>query len=72
MVFCALAFKPKSMDTLLLNREDVVTLLKLDECIVAVEEAFKLHAEGKALPPKVLGIHTPKGGSRQSRNIKFE
>jgi alanine dehydrogenase len=50
------------MVTLLLNRQDVAALLTLDECIAAAEEAFKLHAEGKALPPKVLGIYTQKGG----------
>ena len=50
------------MDTLLLTRQDVATLLTIDECITAVEDAFKLHAEGKGLPPKVLGIHTKKGG----------
>jgi alanine dehydrogenase len=50
------------MDTLLLTRQDVAALLTLDECIAAVEEAFKLHAEGKALSPKVLGLHTQKGG----------
>ena len=30
--------------------------------MVAVENAFKLHAEGKALPPKILGMHTEGGG----------
>ena len=50
------------MATLLLTRQDVAALLTLDECIICVEEAFKLYAEGKALPPKVLGIHTQKGG----------
>src|SRR5260221_5532445 len=47
--------------TLILNRRQVADLLTIDECIVAVEQAFKLHAEGKALPPKVLGIHTGNG-----------
>jgi len=50
------------MATLLLTRQDVAALLTLDECIICVEEAFKLYAEGKALPPKVLGIHTQRGG----------
>ena len=49
------------MDTLLLTRKDVATLLTLDECIPAVEQAFKLYAEGKALPPKVMGLHTQNG-----------
>jgi ornithine cyclodeaminase/alanine dehydrogenase len=48
--------------TLVLRRRQVADLLTIDECIVAVEQAFKLQAEGKALPPKVLGIHTENGG----------
>ena len=50
------------MTTLLLKRKDVANLLTIEECIAAVESAFKLHAEGKALPPKVLGIHVDEGG----------
>jgi alanine dehydrogenase len=50
------------MDTLLLTRQDVRALLTIEECIICVEEAFRLYAEGKALPPKVLGIHSQKGG----------
>ena len=48
--------------TLLLKRGDVAELLNIDECITAVEQAFRLHAEGNVLPPKVLGIHTANGG----------
>jgi alanine dehydrogenase len=50
------------MDTLLLDRGDVASLLSIDECMDAVEHAFCLHAEGKALPPKVLGLHCENGG----------
>jgi alanine dehydrogenase len=50
------------MDTLLLSRKEVCELITLDECIAAVEQAFKLYGEGKANPPKVLGLHTPNGG----------
>ena len=49
-------------ETLLLKRRDIAELLTIDECIDGVEHAFKLHAEGKAQPPKVLGIHTENGG----------
>ncbi len=49
-------------DTLLLQRRDVASLLNIDECMDAVENAFCLHAEGKALPPKVLGLHVDNGG----------
>ncbi len=52
----------KPEGTLLLNRRDVAALLTLDECIAAVEQAFKAHAEGKALPPGVLGVHARDGG----------
>ncbi len=52
-----------SPGTLLLSRGDVAALLKLDECIVAVEQAFRAHAEGRSLPPGVLGIHAQGGGS---------
>ena len=48
--------------TLLLKRRDVADLLSIEECITAVESAFKLHAEGKTMPPKVLGLHSDKGG----------
>jgi alanine dehydrogenase len=50
------------MDTLLLSRKDVAELITLDECIAAVESAFRLYGEGKADTPKVLGLHTLKGG----------
>ncbi|HEV8285970.1 MAG TPA: ornithine cyclodeaminase family protein [Chitinophagaceae bacterium] len=45
-----------------MKRRDVTELLTIDECIVGVEQAFRLHAEEKALPPKVLGIHSKNGG----------
>lgn len=48
--------------TLLLTRDDVAALLGIEECIAAVEGAFKLHAEGKALPPGILGVHARDGG----------
>jgi alanine dehydrogenase len=49
-------------DTLILSRRDVANLLTIGECMDAVETAFKMFAEGKADPPKVLGIHTSNGG----------
>ena len=52
----------KPADTLLLQRKEVAALLPLDECIVAVEKAFELYAEGKALPPGILGIQAQDGG----------
>jgi alanine dehydrogenase len=52
----------KPMETLLLKRGDVTALLGLDECITAIEQAFKLYAEGKTLPPGALGVHALDGG----------
>jgi len=49
-------------ETIILKKSHVADLLNIDECIAAVEQAFGLYAEGKALPPKVLGIHTDGGG----------
>lgn len=52
----------KPEGTLLLKRREIAALLNLEECIIAVEEAFKLYAEGKTTPPGVLGIHARDGG----------
>ena len=49
-------------DTLILTGRDVRALLGWDECIAAVEKAFRLHAEGKSLAPGVLGVRAPRGG----------
>ena len=43
--------------TLLLTRADVADLLPMDACIEAVEQAFKLHGEGRADPPGILSMH---------------
>ncbi len=48
--------------TLLLTRNQVSELLKIEECMTAVEESFRLQAEGRVLPPKILGIHVQGGG----------
>ena len=52
----------KSDEILLLTPREVQSLLTLDECIVAVEQAFRLYGEGKAAPPGVLSMHSPGGG----------
>ena len=51
-----------STDTLLLTRRNVAQLLSIEECIAAVEQAFKLYAAGEAPAPGVLGIHAQDGG----------
>ena len=48
--------------TLLITRSEVASLLGLADCIDAVEEAFRLHAEGQSLPPGVLETLTSDGG----------
>jgi alanine dehydrogenase len=48
--------------TLVLTRRDVVDLLTVGECIDAVERAFRLHGERRAIPPAVLGVHVDNGG----------
>jgi len=48
--------------TLVLTRSDVLALLTLPECIETVERAFRLHAEGRTLPPGVLGVPAGGGG----------
>ncbi len=44
--------------TLLLTRGDVAALLHLDECIDAVERAFRAHGEGRALGPLRAALAT--------------
>jgi ornithine cyclodeaminase/alanine dehydrogenase-like protein (mu-crystallin family) len=48
-------------ETLALTRAHVASLLGYDECIAAVEAAFRLHAEGKSLQPAVLGVAAREG-----------
>jgi alanine dehydrogenase len=52
----------RTRDTLILTRSDVAALLSLDDCIAAVESAFRAHAEGRTLRPGVLGVPSEGGG----------
>ena len=52
----------RTAGALLLSRSDVERLLTPDECIAAVEDAFRQHALGKAPPPGILGLHAEDGG----------
>lgn len=47
---------------LLLTRRDVASLMTLEECIVAVERAFRSYGESTAEAPGVLGMHNEGGG----------
>jgi ornithine cyclodeaminase/alanine dehydrogenase-like protein (mu-crystallin family) len=49
-------------ETLVLTRAEVQALLGIDECIAAVEAAFRLHAEGRSLAPGVLAVRARDGG----------
>ena len=46
----------------ILSRRQVFELLSLYDCIAAVEDAFRRHAEGRTLGPGVLGIPAARGG----------
>ena len=48
--------------TLLLSRADVAELLTIDDCIEAVEQAFRLLGEGKVATPAIAGVHVEGGG----------
>lgn len=52
----------KQNGTLLLTRHEIAELLSIEECMKAVEQAFRLYAEGKTTPPGVLGIPARDGG----------
>ena len=46
----------KTPETIVLTRADVARLLTIDDCIRAVENAFRVHGEGRAPAPGVLGF----------------
>jgi len=58
------------MDTILLQRKDVASLLSIGECMDAVENAFCLHANGQLSPPKILGLHCHNGGFHIKTGVK--
>src|ERR1700740_697942 len=51
-----------SRSPLLLTRRDITSLITLEECIPAVERAFRLYCEDKAGAPGVLSMPTEGGG----------
>ena len=48
--------------TLLLTRDDVTRLLTVPDCIEAVEQAFRRHANAETIAPGLLGAHVEGGG----------
>ena len=51
----------KAPAMVILTRTEVSSLLTLADCIDAVEEAFRVYAEGMALAPGLLHIDSPPG-----------
>lgn len=49
-------------ELLFLTGVEVRDLLSLDECIDAVEQAFRLYGEGRTDPPLVMSVHAANGG----------
>jgi alanine dehydrogenase len=51
----------KREEVVFLTSRDVGSLLTLEDCIPAVEAAFRLYGEGKTVPPGVLSLHADDG-----------
>jgi len=49
-------------EIIFLGAQDVRSLLSIEDCIHAVEQAFRLYGDGKARGPQVLGMHSAEGG----------
>lgn len=47
--------------TRILTAADVAALLTIDDCIAAVETAFRDFGEGRIAPPQTLGVHSANG-----------
>ena len=67
MRMAPISLSPRTLDEpssalIVLSRRDVLDLLTLPDCIDAVEQAFRLHAEGRTLGPGVLGVPATDGG----------
>jgi ornithine cyclodeaminase/alanine dehydrogenase len=48
-------------ETILLKRTEILSRLSLAKCIPAMEEAFKMHAEGQALTPSLMHFEADDG-----------
>jgi alanine dehydrogenase len=47
--------------TRILTQNDIAAVLSLDDCIAAVEQAFRAYGEGRIAPPQSLGVHAEHG-----------
>jgi alanine dehydrogenase len=52
----------RTSGTLVLTRRDVQHYLTLNDCIEAVEHAFRLHGVEKTFAPVMMSIHSSEGG----------
>ncbi len=59
----------KSHETIILSRKEVRNLLTAQECLMAVENAFKLYGNGKTSPPGILGIQANGGAFHMKAGI---
>lgn len=50
-----------ALKTLLISGDQIQSLLSLDDCIEAVENAFSLYAQGKTLKPALMHVDAPAG-----------
>ena len=50
------------METLLLTRSDIAATLDMQDCIEAVESAFRSLGRGESEPPQTMGVHVANGG----------
>jgi ornithine cyclodeaminase/alanine dehydrogenase len=46
---------------LILNRRQIAGLLRFDEYVTVVGQAFRAHAEGCSMPPSLMHVHAPDG-----------
>lgn len=60
-----------SPGTLLLTRQELAALMSFDDYVVAVEQAFQLHAEGKAQLPGVVDV-AGRGGAFHIKSASLE
>src|SRR5262245_4840355 len=52
----------KPNGTLLLTRAEVASIIRIEECITAVEQAFRMYGAGEKAAPGVLGVPARDGG----------
>lgn len=51
----------RAPETLVLKRKEIASLLTLDDYLKAVEDAFRMHAEGRTLAPGLLHVDSHEG-----------